>query len=431
MTREVEGRRLTQAELDHHVERERLLSAVVESSEDAILVHDLGGMITAWNPAAERLFGYSSKEAIGASSEIVVPPDRLEELRAIRQRVIRGEKIHHFETVRVTKNKRRVEVSLGISPVRSPTGAIIGISKIARDVTEKKLAEEKFRLVVEACPGGIVMADAGGKIMLVNAETERLFGYGRDELIGQQVDMLWPTKVREEHPGYRESILADPGTRRLGAGRDLYGRRKDGTEVPVEVGLNPIQTRDGLVVLSVIIDISARKQAEQEIINHTEDLKRSNAELEQFAYVVAHDLLEPLRMVASYTELLAQRYQGKLDEKADKYIRYAVDGARRMHQLINDLLTYSRVGTQAKPLSARPIGPGAQHRARQAETRDRQGRCRDRLRSAANRQGGRDAAGAALPEPRRQCAEVSSRAYPADSRGCAAAKWRMGVLGRG
>jgi light-regulated signal transduction histidine kinase (bacteriophytochrome) len=129
----------------------------------------------------------------------------------------------------------------------------------------------------------------------------------------------------------------------MGAGRDLHGLRRDGTEVPLEVGLNPIACPTGATRWPSIIDITSRKQQEDE-------LRRSNADLEQFAYVASHDLQEPLRMVASYTELLAQRYKGQLDERADKYIFYAVDGARRMQQLVSDLLAFARVGSQGKPL---------------------------------------------------------------------------------
>lgn len=183
-----------------------------------------------------------------------------------------------------------------------------------------------------------------------------MFGYHRDELLGAEIEMLLPQRLRSIHVYHRAGFTANPRVRAMGAGLDLWARRKEGTEFPIEIGLSYLETADGNLALGPVTDITERKRAAHELAGANEDLRRSNTELEQFAYLASHDLQEPLRMITSYLNLLEQRCRGKLDEDGEEFLQYAVEGAERMKRLIRDFLAVSRISRQALILEASERG---------------------------------------------------------------------------
>jgi PAS domain S-box-containing protein len=202
---------------------------------------------------------------------------------------------------------------------------------------------ELFRELLESAPDAIVGIGRSGRIVLVNAQTEKLFGYARDDLIGEPVEKLVPDRYHGAHSGHRSGYFHDPRTRPMGAGLDLFGRRSDGSEFPAEISLSSIETEDGLLATAAIRDITDRKSAERDLARHAAELQRSNVELSQYAYVASHDLQEPLRMVVTYTDRLTEHLDGRLDQSSQEWANYVVEGATRMQSLIEGLLEFSRV----------------------------------------------------------------------------------------
>jgi len=340
-----------------HVTRtiEELL-AIIDSVPTAIIVVDSGGAITMVNAQAERLFGYDKSEMLGRSIEILVPhrfrPAHPQQRGLFAKHPSARPMGAGRDLYGLCKDGTEFPVEIGLNPIHTGDGMLV-VSAIV-DISERKRLEARFRATVEFAPTAMMMVDANGLIQLVNAELERLFGYDRSELLRQPVEVLLPERFRGVHPVLRSGYFAAPEARRMGAGIDLFALRKDGTEFPVEIGLNPVTTDEGTFVLSAVVDISERAQTKA-LKRAVEALERSNMELQRFAYVASHDLQTPMRSVASFVELLRVTYADKLDAQANDWIRRIVESVKHLQTLVRDLLAYSRVDSQARRFEVVPF----------------------------------------------------------------------------
>jgi PAS domain S-box-containing protein len=332
---------------------------LLEAAPDAMIVVNERGEVVLVNLQAEKQFGYRRDELLGKMVNSIVPRGFAERLvadglrsaeDALAQQIGTG-----IELTARRKDGSEFPIEIMLSPLRSTEGILV--TAAIRNISVRKDAEahlvqmeNRYRGLLEAAPDAMVVVNQEGKIVLLNLQAETQFGYRRDELLGQKMSNIVPSGFPERLVADSLRSAEDALAQQIGTGIELTARRKDGSEFPIEIMLSPLKSADGVLVTAAIRDITARKNSEAQLLEKVKELNRSNEELQQFAYIASHDLQEPLRMVASYTALLARRYKGKLDSDADDFIAFAVDGASRMQLLIRDLLAYSRVGSKGKEL---------------------------------------------------------------------------------
>jgi len=330
MANEILEQQILISSMRYNEERSARLAAIVDSSEDAVISKNLNGIVTSWNHSAERIFGYTSGEIVGHSILKLIPHDRVDEETLILSRLRQGERVQYFQTKRLNKNGTVIDVSLTISPIRSSDGTIIGVSKIARDISDIVLAERKSAMlaaIVASSDDAIISKDLNSIVTSWNKSAERIFGYTAEEMIGQSIVKLIPDDRQQEEP----EIIA-----RLKNGQrvDHFETKrvtKNGALLDVSLTISPVTNASG--------DIIGISKIARDVTDKKLDEQRKNS----FVAIVSHELKTPLTSVRSYIQLALAKARERSDVFTENIMSRADTQTRKMVTMIHDFLNLSRL----------------------------------------------------------------------------------------
>ncbi|RNL80011.1 PAS domain-containing sensor histidine kinase [Nocardioides marmorisolisilvae] len=321
------------------------LGGLLDAAPDAIVVIDRSGTIVLVNTQTETVFGYERSELLGQKVEMLVPGNLHELHRKHRSEYVEEPHVRSMGSGLDLRARRKdgseFPVEISLAPLETEDGLLI--SAAVRDVTNKRREERLFRGLLEAAPDAMVIVDKTGTIILVNAQVENRFGYERGELIGQSVEMLVPERFAGMHVAFRSGYVAGPRTRPMGLAGDLYARRKDGSEFPVEISLAPLETEEGLLVSAAVRDISERRRMQEE----------ADRVKDEFFATVSHELRTPLTSMLGYSELMADLEQ--LSPQGRRFLSVISRSAERELRLVDDLLTLVAIEESGLSIRTAPI----------------------------------------------------------------------------